>query len=366
MRRRNHLRSRRSGVSPLRSALIELPHQARSGETPPCQTRSGETPPCQAKSGETPLLRTRSGFTLLEVLLALALMVVVLGLLGIAVDVHVRVADASRNELEETQSARLLLRQIAADLRCAIPVTETSSSTSTSTSSSTTDSSTTDSSTSSSTASSTSSSLGCLQGDSHELQIDVSRMPFLDAMQAAGSNALPAFPPSDVRTISYSVAKPGDVASPEQSGGLQRRECERATFAWAVQQGQTDTFNRAIKVLSPDVESIEFAYIDEGITYQDWDSSEEGKLPAAVKISISMRHRQRKPQSLLSSTVEDTSPTVYSALVDLPNARASLSKTLAALGETSTSTQSGTATGSTSSGTGGTTSSQTKSTSSGG
>jgi prepilin-type N-terminal cleavage/methylation domain-containing protein len=317
-------------------------------------------------------MKCRPGFTLLEVLLALALMVVVLGLLGMAVDVHVRVADASRYGVEEIQSARLLLRQIAADLRCAIPVIQTSSSTSSSASSSA----------SSSMSSSTSSSIGCLQGDSHELQVDISRMPFLDAMSAAESsrgNTLPAFPPSDVRTISYLVAKPGDMELaeidnlPEQSGGLLRRECERATFAWADEQGQTDTFNRAIKVLSPEVEAIEFTYIDGGTTYQEWDSSQEGKLPAAVKITISMRGQRRKPQALFdSSTLEEAPTTAYSILVDLPNARATLDKTLTALGGQSTSaSQGGTASGSTNAGSnsssaGGTGSSQTKPSNSGG
>ena len=291
MKSRSRSRPRRRGVPPLYPASIGLLHQARSGGTP--------------------LLRSRPGFTLLEILLALALTVVVLGLLGIAVDVHIRVADASRNEVEETQSARRLLRQMADDLRNAIPVTRAPS------------------------------SFGCLQGDRRTLQIDISHMPLLDVMPAAASprdNALPAFPPSDVRTISYFVAKPGDVELPEtggsheQSHGLLRRECERATLAWAVQQGQTDQFNRAIKVLSPEVETIEFTYIDGGTTYQEWDSLQQGKLPAAVKISIALRHPRRKSQALSNSGMMAESPsTIYSVLVDLPNSRATLDKTIAAL-----------------------------------
>jgi prepilin-type N-terminal cleavage/methylation domain-containing protein len=290
MKGRNRSCLRRSGVSPLDSALMGLLHQA--------------------KGRETTLLRSRPGFTLLEILLALALMVVVLGLLGMAVDVHVRVADASRNGVQEMQSARLLLRQIADDLRSAIPVTRAPS------------------------------SFGCLQGNRHELQVDVSRLPLLDRMQTAAllrDNALPVSPPGDLRTVTYLVAKPGDVDLPEtsglqeQSGGLLRRECERATFAWAAQQGQTDLFNRAIKVLSPEVEAIEFTYLDGGTEYQEWDSVQEGKLPAAVRIAISLRQPSRKPQELSAGgMIAERPSTSYNVLVDLPNARATLDKTLAA------------------------------------
>jgi prepilin-type N-terminal cleavage/methylation domain-containing protein len=252
----------------------------------------------------------RPGFTLLEILLALALMVVVLGLLGMAVDVHVRVADASRNAVEETQSVRLLLRQITDDLHGAIPVTQAPS------------------------------SFGCLQGNSRELQIDVSHMPLLDETQSSTlfpGNALPACPPSDVRTVTYFVAKPGDVYLSETSDaqepihGLLRREWERASFAWAVQGGQTDNLNLSLKMLSPEVEAIEFTYLDGGTTYQEWDSLQQGKLPAAVKISVSIRQPWRKPQSLSAEgTAEQMPSTVYTALVDLPNAHSTLAQAMAA------------------------------------
>lgn len=255
----------------------------------------------------------RPGFTLLEVILALALTIVVLGLLGMAVDVHLRVADAGRNEVEETQSARLLLRQMADDLRRALPVTRASF------------------------------SIGCLRGTKEELQVDVSRMPLLEDVQTATSprdNRLPVLPPSDVQTITYFVAKPEDLAFSQTSDpdkpkrGLLRREWERATFAWAVQQGQTDKLNLALKSVSPEVESIEFAYIDGSTTYQEWDSAEQKKLPSAVKIAIAIRQPWRKPRGPSLGGIYQQNPTaVYSMIVDLPNSRATLDKTLASIVE---------------------------------
>jgi hypothetical protein len=269
----------------------------------------------------------RPAFTLLETILTLALAVVVLGLLGMAVDVHLRVADASRNAVEETQAARLLLKQITDDLRNAIPITQTPT------------------------------SYGCLQGTSNELQVDISCQPLLDETQVAATareSALPISPPSDVRTVAYFVAKPGDLQSPntsglnqpgdsnqasnlneplgsvEPGGGLLRRECERATYAWAVQQGQTDQMNRALEVLSLDVVSIEFTYIDAGTSYQEWDSTQQGKLPGAVKVSLSIRQRRRQSQALSGrGTIGERPLTVYTAVVALPNAQATLDKTIA-------------------------------------
>ena len=247
------------------------------------------------------------GFTLLEILLALVLMVVVLGLLGMAVDVNLRMADACRNEVEGVQSASRLLRQMADDLRNAIPVTQAPS------------------------------SIGSLQGNRQELQVDISRMPLLDGMQrtALRDNAATASPPSDVRTVGYFVAKPGDRESPE-TGGLLRREGERATFAWAGQQSRTDGPGRGSKLLSPDVEQIEFTYFDGSTSHREWDSFQQGKLPSAVKIAVLIRQPWRKRQLASDAgTAEDRQSAIYSVLVDLPNARSTLGQTIAALSQPS-------------------------------
>ena len=63
----------------------------------------------------------RCGFTLVEVIVAMALAVVVLGLVGVAVQVHAAVATKSRGQVEEAQLARGILQRVAADLRNASP-----------------------------------------------------------------------------------------------------------------------------------------------------------------------------------------------------------------------------------------------------
>jgi hypothetical protein len=62
-----------------------------------------------------------SAFTLLEVILALGLSTLVLMLLGMAINLHLRLLDSGRTKVEEAQLARAILRIIAQDLRSAVP-----------------------------------------------------------------------------------------------------------------------------------------------------------------------------------------------------------------------------------------------------
>lgn len=61
--------------------------------------------------------RLRAGFSLLELLLALALSGLILFACSMAVDLHLRVLDSRRTNLEEAQLARSVLNMIANDLR---------------------------------------------------------------------------------------------------------------------------------------------------------------------------------------------------------------------------------------------------------
>jgi hypothetical protein len=62
----------------------------------------------------------RQGLTLLELILALALSVLVLMAVSMAINVHYRMLDVRRTNVEESQLARAALRHIADDLRSAV------------------------------------------------------------------------------------------------------------------------------------------------------------------------------------------------------------------------------------------------------
>ena len=67
--------------------------------------------------------KVRRGLTLLELLLALSLSIVVLMAIGMAINLHYRMFDVRRTNVEEAQLARAVLRHIADDLRCAVQYT---------------------------------------------------------------------------------------------------------------------------------------------------------------------------------------------------------------------------------------------------
>lgn len=65
-------------------------------------------------------VRMRRGITLLELLLALGLTVIVMGLISLAINLNFRMYDVKRSHVEETQLARALLRHISADILSAV------------------------------------------------------------------------------------------------------------------------------------------------------------------------------------------------------------------------------------------------------
>ena len=121
------------------------------------------------------------------------------------------------------------------------------------------------------------------------------------------------------------------------TGGLYRHEQDRAEFFYCSQNGQTDDSNPATELLAPEVVDFQLTYYggtggtatsgttsggtsgsgtsSDGTTSggtstvdtttngttgdNQWDSTQQGMLPAAVRITISLRHKA--PKSVLGS-----------------------------------------------------------------
>ncbi len=286
--------------------------------------------------------RNHSAYTLLEVILALALTTVLLGLIGMAMHIHLGVADKSRGQVEEAQLARTLLQHIAEDIRNSVPFTPTASSGSaageTSTSSepgtSTVEASISpESGTSTASGTSTTSDSGIvipagISGTAQILQMDTSRRvrPIGMAKPASGDNSL-YIPLGDVKTVTYSFGDPGTVA-PSQRGdvssdaqsGLFRREIDRPVYVSAMQQGQADILTQATAKLAPEVVGVQFTYYDGTTTYDQWDSNTQGGLPIAIKVAIMIRRTVAKLPSA-GASADNSSFAVYDILVDLPNSQ---------------------------------------------
>ena len=212
-------------------------------------------------------------------ILALGLAVVVLGLVGMGIHVHLAVAAKSRDQVEEAQLARTLLQRIADDLRNAVPFQPPPSS-------------------SSSSAlrrrppapargrpaprcfrldrflrhvgfrASTTPLSGGIYGTAQAIQIETARRPraTLASLQVAASDPSQPARLSDLRVVSYSLGAPITVdmsqnPPPSTSGtGLYRHEQDRAEFFYASQNGQIDQSDPATELLAPEVVDFQLTY----------------------------------------------------------------------------------------------------------
>ena len=157
-----------------------------------------------------------------------------------------------------------------------------------------------------------------IYGSENELQIDVSRLPRLDQLQAILSPdttttaALTQDTLSDVKTVLYFLAgsaSGGSSAPASGTGtGLYRREMDRAVASFSSSQGQPleDTSNQ--EPLAAEVTNIEFQYYDGNEWVSDWDSTENNGLPMAVEISITITKPQHSTDSIAWPSPAATRP----------------------------------------------------------
>jgi prepilin-type N-terminal cleavage/methylation domain-containing protein len=299
--------------------------------------------------------RSRHGFTLLELMLALALTTLLLGAITMAVDLHLRALDSRRSMLEESQLARAVLRIVADDIRGVVLPYEQDISTIESLMSGSAQAALdqaggvggditgpdvpeggdggsgdmgmdpagdaglgdatglgSEDEVSENTVDLASGTTLPAQpgiyGNQYELQLDISRLPRIDELQAAYSTSSDALMemdvPSDVKTVTYYVMsdQTGYASSGLEQGlsladerdpsivgrGLVRRQLDRAVTQWAMTNGTTAGVVNAGEVLAPEVIGIEFAYFD-GLEWRtEWDSETEGGSPMAIQIILAI------------------------------------------------------------------------------
>jgi hypothetical protein len=266
--------------------------------------------------------------TLMEVLLTLALSAVVVMLLVYAIDMHLRMLDVRRTNVEQAQLARAVLQIMANDIRGALqsdPVDfssagellgagnidvsdleiggdeDTGDALEEVDLDALEDSPTVDIATNSDTP-----ALPGLYGNRYELRVDVSRLPRPDQYVASLTVDAdgPTDIPSEVKTVAYylysseagrdstvlaDTALSGGMASLSPNDtprGLVRRDQSRILTQWAAENGGLDTLRRGTVLLAEEVTHLEFRYFDGTEWLEQWDTQEEGGLPVAVQIEI--------------------------------------------------------------------------------
>lgn len=311
------------------------------------------------RSGST---LTRSGFTLIELMLALALIVVTTALIGSLMQMFSRDFATRGDDIRREQLARALLTKMADDIRSVVMPQEydssvleqllgassgggggggggggpdAASSATGAYSSPASGSSSLGAGMSGSTGSASSTSGDGLSetittslppgiyGDQYSLIVDVSRIPRPDEYIMPTASLIDHFladVPGDMKTVTYYVQSPTNMgiedslsqfASPDslsnnpssgQVGGLIRRQLDRAVTAYAEEMGDTQRLARTGDLLAPEVVALEFAYYDGMDWLTEWDSSTQS-LPWLVEITLAMQSARGSQASPFSPGV---------------------------------------------------------------
>lgn len=187
-----------------------------------------------------------------------------------------------------------------------------------------------------------------IYGDQYSLTVDVSRLPRPDEYNVMQNSLLSGTlvdVPGDIKTVTYYVQTAtnqgvaDDMAgfasaaatSTGFTAGLVRRALDRGVMAYAQELGDVDRLNRTGDLVAPEVVALEFAFFDSelGEWVYEWDSSQQS-LPWLVQISLAMQSATAAEQSqvepgtpLTSITFEDQRALgieVYELVVAIPGA----------------------------------------------
>lgn len=265
------------------------------------------------------LSRPRPGLTLFELILAIALSSLVLLLLGTAIRLHNRALDTERVTVQQSQLARMLLRQMTIELRSTVNTALLTSDDSSAAVTSTVgqiaaDNANTDSGSSTSTTGeeaegesidTSQPTAAGLYGSSTTLVFDASRaIPLPTQTQMLTSASASTSTLGQLHRISYyigSASSSGTAATASNSyasanstsnsmagtTGLVRQAMDHAIAEWTILNGGQNVMNPP-QLLAPEVVAIQFRYFDGAQWYDAWDSQQQAGLPTAVEITLSI------------------------------------------------------------------------------
>ena len=271
----------------------------------------------------------RPGFTLVEILLAMALLVVVLAGVYGGLETFRRVTTMGRDAATEQQLSRAIRARLTTDLRSvrfaapqivpdATPADDSAAGDSSSSSGDTGGS--TEPAADPAAAEPVPVPEVGIVGDATSLTI-YSALPGRGLDYAAGGVAFgPAARVSDLRTVTWFLAGQGGTLAAAVAGrdgpGLARMEGDTAAVAAAEVAGDLPGLLNAATLLAPEVTGLQFRYHDGVDWVASWDSSVSGSLPRAVEALIEL-DLDGVPSAYAQGVIEDRAP-VLSRLVVCP------------------------------------------------
>lgn len=313
--------------------------------------------------------RSRGAFTLLELLLSLALTVVLLGVLFTALDLYWRFSLSGQEEVTRSQIARAVFNRMSHDIRSTIyrkkPAAAASSDSSTSTSDGTGTSSTSGTGTGTQQSGNSQSNAasggtgqgsnqnagqsGSTSGSQSTSQTPTEPMLLTDAYTGsalgifgdADSIVMHVLRPdrrsrgtadvagnpyssSDLKSVSYFLG--GSTSSiavmfgtSSGSSGLTRTSADRLSLSMAGTNTDLVTAASKTEQLAPEIESISFSYFDGAEWLTAWDSEVEGRLPNAIGVAITFKSPSDSVSSFISKHASEMTDS-FRIVITLPAA----------------------------------------------
>ena len=306
-------------------------------------------------TGNSTHQRTQAGYTLLELLLSLALSVVVVVAIGMAIQVYLIALTKQQNLVERKQLVRSVVTMIGNDLRAGIqykaadysgfeniiatqqtllqlPTEEElaqgglelleqlvpgESSEGESSEGELVDSGII--------VEEEVSFRPTMLGTDRVIMLDISRLPRLDQYNPlVASDGSTTRTPSDIKSIAYFVSLSGGGVEEEIQfaagalGGLYRREIDRAVAAYMGEFSLIAEPDEYSNLVANEIAELTFRYFDGEQWQAEWDSSAAGGFPMAIEITLEIDARRSAPQSYSNTGSERDSIETYRSVVHLP------------------------------------------------
>ncbi len=260
-----------------------------------------------ASANRSDRITRERGFTLLEVLISLALSMVLMAAVYGSLRLYWQLQSAGRAQVERAQLTRSILSRMTADVSSVVfqaPESSGSEDEQSGTVTVSDDTESTDVEDASSAIVATSSGI---VGDAQSLVLHVNR-PSRDLAYSGVLDATSvSVSTSDLQTVTYFLSASGssglagatassmrlDPATGDPvpvSSGLVRLEADRLAVDFADVNADVESLGGTARILAPEVTSLQFQYFDAATQSwtTSWDSSVTGTLPTAIEVTLGM------------------------------------------------------------------------------
>jgi prepilin-type N-terminal cleavage/methylation domain-containing protein len=227
----------------------------------------------------------RPGFTLLELLLASAIAVVLMGALYATLDIVLKRAEVNRDQIAASDLSRAIVNRLTADLSASVGLMQPMSGATATASSSSTTGTGSDAAATTSTAEETGDipfQAGVI-GTDKQVTVFASRLPlsFTDPEAISTPDVLR---PGDLRRVTYYLG-----------AGLCRQERPWVTADGVRNSAEPDPSTAETDVIAPEVTDATFEYFSGGVWNGEWDGSQVGTdgvtlqgPPRAIRVTLQL------------------------------------------------------------------------------